>query len=228
MTGLPETEPVTARPPVKVLLIDLENCPSQINDLLSTLGDYVQVVICYAQSGAKVPLDWLVPLSEAIASQRLRVIKMAHVGKNAADFGICFYAGALMQQFPPDTDFTVVSEDADLDHAVHLLIGEGRTARRVGGRKDDKAGTLVATVTAALSLTDEVRTVASYCAMLLAHPDNRPGSETGLLNSLRSHFRQSQPLAEQVFQQLVAHGAIRISSGRVIYIESGVIALVGS
>jgi hypothetical protein len=213
--------------PAKVLLIDLENCPGQINDLLSKLGDYAQVVICYAQSGAKVPLDWLVPLSEAIASQRLKVIKMAHVGKNAADFGLCFFAGALMQQFPPDTDFTVVSEDADLDHAVQLLIGEGRTARRVG-RPEDRPGTLVATVTAALSLTDEVRTVASYCAMLLAHPDNRPGGEMSLLNSLRSHFRQSQSLAEQAFQQLVARGAIRISSGRVIYVESGVIALVGS
>jgi len=43
--------------PAKVLLIDLENCPNQINDLLSTLSDYAQVVICYAQSGAKVPLD---------------------------------------------------------------------------------------------------------------------------------------------------------------------------
>ena len=36
----------------QVLLIDLENCPSQINVLLKDLEQFSQVLICYAQSGA--------------------------------------------------------------------------------------------------------------------------------------------------------------------------------
>jgi hypothetical protein len=36
----------------RVLLIDLENCPSQINQLLDNLEQYSHVIVCYAQSGA--------------------------------------------------------------------------------------------------------------------------------------------------------------------------------
>jgi hypothetical protein len=41
----------------RVLLIDLENCPSQINQLMDNLEKYSHVVVCYAQSGAKILLD---------------------------------------------------------------------------------------------------------------------------------------------------------------------------
>lgn len=206
--------------PAKVLLIDLENCPSQINDLLAKLGSYSQIVICYAQSGAKVPLDWLVPLSEAIGSQRLKIIKMASVGKNAADFGICFFAGVLMQQFPPGTSFTILSDDTDLDHVVRLLTGEGRQAARVGGKKEDKP---VAAVVAAE--TEVPRTMASFCAALLAHPNNRPVKEDSLLNHLRSHFKQSQSLAEHIYKQLVQGGAVELSDGKVRYVDARLRAL---
>jgi len=34
----------------RILLIDLENCPSQINQLMKDLEDYSIIVVCYAQS----------------------------------------------------------------------------------------------------------------------------------------------------------------------------------
>ena len=77
----------------KVLLIDLENCPDQIFQLQEKLEQFSQVVVCYAQTGAKIPLDWLIPLSVAVSSSKLKIFKMTHAGKNAADFGICFFAG---------------------------------------------------------------------------------------------------------------------------------------
>lgn len=203
--------------PPKILLIDLENCPSQINDLLSKLDSYSQIVICYAQSGAKVPLDWLMPLSEAIASQRLKIIKMSSVGKNAADFGICFFAGALMQQFPPGTCFTVLSDDADLDHVVRLLVGEGRIASRVGSKKEEKPAASAGD-TGGESVGP--RTMASFCAALLAYPNNRPAKEEALRNHLRSHFQQSQSLADHVFSQLVQAGAIVLSEGKMRYVDA--------
>ena len=75
---------------MKVLLIDLENCPSQINELLENLENYSQVVICYAQSGAKIPIDWILPLTKVVNDDHLKIIKMPTIGKNAADFGITF------------------------------------------------------------------------------------------------------------------------------------------
>jgi hypothetical protein len=60
----------------KVLLIDLENCPTQIQQLKVDLDQYLQIVICYAHSQAKIPLSWLNELAEAIQRNKLRVIQM--------------------------------------------------------------------------------------------------------------------------------------------------------
>ncbi|MFH7245349.1 MAG: PIN domain-containing protein [Spirulina sp.] len=119
----------------KILLIDLENCPDQIHQLQKSLEEFSQVIICYARTGAKIPLDWLVPLSGTVSANKLKIFKMANGGKNAADFGLCFFAGALMQQLSPETHFVIISNDTDLDHVVSLLQSQGRTAERVGSQK---------------------------------------------------------------------------------------------
>jgi len=119
----------------KVLLIDLENCPNQLHHLPSDLANYTQVVICYAQSASKIPLNWLVPLSTAISANKLKIQKMERAGKNSADFGICFLAGALMHELPENTHFVIVSNDTDLDHTVHLLKSNGRSSERVGTKE---------------------------------------------------------------------------------------------
>ncbi len=74
----------------KVLLIDLENCPSQINELLENLANYSQVVICYAQSGAKIPIDWLLPLTQFVNDDHLKIIKMPNVKKMRRILGLLF------------------------------------------------------------------------------------------------------------------------------------------
>ncbi len=69
----------------RIMLIDLENCPGQIYQLMKDLQHYSHVVVCYAQSGAKIPLDWLMSLNPLINDNRLRIVKMPCVGKNAAN-----------------------------------------------------------------------------------------------------------------------------------------------
>ena len=98
----------------RILLIDLENCPDQIYHLQENLEQFSQVVICYAQTGAKIPLDWLISLSATVSSNKLKIVKMTNGGKNAADFGICFFAGVLMQHFQKETHFVIISNDTDL------------------------------------------------------------------------------------------------------------------
>ncbi len=70
--------------PNLVLLIDLENCPSQIDHLIKNLEQFSLVVICYAQSGAKVPIDWILPLTSAVNTNKLKLFKTPGTGKNAA------------------------------------------------------------------------------------------------------------------------------------------------
>ena len=196
----------------KVLLIDLENCPDQISQLQEKLEEFSQVVICYAQTGAKIPLDWLIPLSLVVSSNKLKIFKMTNGGKNAADFGICFFAGVLMQQLHKQTHFVIISNDTDLDHVVNLLKSQGRSAERISTKKEEnKTTTTTVQSTALVSASKE------YCTQLINYSQNRPASKETLLNTIRTKFKESPQLAADVFKLLTTQGAITISENKVSY-----------
>lgn len=213
---------------LQVLMIDLENCPGQINDLLDGLDQYAQVVICYAQSGAKVPLHWIHALSQALISGRLKIIRMPASGKNAADFGISFYAGMLAHQLP-EAEFTIVSNDSDLDHVVLLLRSLKHDAKRSGNRLTSASTANESTANSALSSPQnalghqmvtsatEGKSVATFCAMLLKQTQNRPCKVEGLMNSLKSHLYQSETLAQGAFDQLKKRGVIVVHESKVTF-----------
>ncbi len=174
----------------KVLLIDLENCPNQIDQLKENLELFSQVVICYAQSGAKIPLDWLMPLSGAVNENKLKIFRMANGGKNAADFGICFFAGVLMQKLQQETHFVIISNDTDLDHVVNLLKSQGRSAERVGAKKEEKPAIVIATTS--------LSPIKTYCMHLVAYSKNRPAKKETLRNSIECMFKGCPEIADNV------------------------------
>ncbi len=197
----------------RVLLIDLENCPSQITQLLENLEQFSQVVICYAHSGAKVPIDWILPLTSTVNSNKLKIFKTPGNGKNAADFGITFWAGVLMQQLPPQTHFTVVSEDADLDHAIALLKSQGRTAERINTKKEPLPSATPALIPSptAVSPTEE------YCIHLIKHSKTRPLKQETLLKSIKNKFKDTHNNPENILSDLAKSGAIAINNNAVTY-----------
>ena len=199
----------------RVLLIDLENCPDQISQLQEKLEQFSQVVICYAQTGAKIPLDWLIPLSATVSSNKLKIFKMTNGGKNAADFGICFFAGALMQQLHKQTHFVIISNDTDLDHVVNLLKSQGRSAERISTKKEENKTTTATTTT--VESTGFVSPIKIYCTHLVTYSQNRPANKDTLMNSIRSRFKESPESAGEVFKLLTTHGAIKISENKVSY-----------
>ena len=194
-------------PTPSVLLIDLENCPSQIQQLHEHLDEFSQVIICYAHSGAKIPLDWLMPLSSAVSANKLKIFKLASTGKNAADFGICFFAGILTQQLPEDTHFVIASNDTDLDHAVSLLKSQNRSAERIGTKGKP----------AASPADESLSSVAKYCAHLVTYSKNRPAKEDTLRNSIKNKFKDSPETASLVYKTLIEQGAVAISGTKVSY-----------
>lgn len=193
----------------RVLLIDLENCPGQIDQLQENLEQFSQVVICYAQTGAKIPLDWLIPLSVAVSSNKLRIFKMTSGGKNAADFGICFFAGVLMQQLHKETHFVIISNDTDLDHVVNLLKGQGCSAERIGNKKEEKETTTKATKTT-VETTVSSSLIKIYCMHLVTYSKNRPARKDTLLNSIKNKFKDSPEAAVEVFRLLTTQGAVTV------------------
>lgn len=194
----------------QVLLIDLENCPNQLQKLPENLADFSQVVICYAKSTAKVPLDWLHFLHKTINANRLKIIKMPNGGKNAADFGICFFAGVLMTQLPEKTHFVIISNDTDLDHAVNLLISQGRTAERVGYKpKKEKVEPI--------ELSESTLELIQYCAVLAKRPKGRAAKKETLLNSIKSVLQIEMEVAKSVFNDLVAQDIVTLSGTKITY-----------
>lgn len=194
----------------KVLLIDLENCPTQIQQLQVDLDHFVQIVICYAHSQAKIPLSWLNELAAAIQQNKLRIIQMAQGGKNSADFGLAFFAGALMQELPAQTEFIIVSNDRDLDHIVHLLKSQKRIAQRIGTMSEDLAKTTVPKP----AKRDDVLLV---CQALIKNTNNRPSTSEALKNSLRSYLSQNTEAAQAVYSILVNKNVITVRDGKITY-----------
>ena len=204
----------------RVLLIDLENCPNQIHQLQKNLEQFSQVIICYAQSGAKIPLDWLMPLSATVNANKLKIFRMANGGKNAADFGICFFAGALMQQLQQETHFVIISNDTDLDHVVNLLKCQGRSAERVGTKKEEKP--IIITATTSLS------PIKTYCMHLVTYSKNRPAKKDTLLNSIKNKFKDSPETAAEVFKSLTTQSAVILSENKVSYNDKKIKELASS
>lgn len=208
----------------KVLLIDLENCPSQINQLMNHLDEYSHIVVCYAQSGAKIPIDWMIPLTKVINEGRLKLIKMREVGKNAADFGIAFWAGVLMAKLPEQTHFDIVSNDTDLDYAVSLLTDQKRSAKRCGMKKDVSIPAVVKAVSTPTVVLPKIivpNTLDYYllesCLYLASMPSNKPVKKETLLNSIQSKFKSDKVDANKAVESLVKNGVISINGNKVGY-----------
>jgi len=197
----------------RVLMIDLENCPSQINRLMENLAQYTHVVICYAQSGAKIPIDWIAPLTATVNDNKLKIAKMPNIGKNSADFGIAFWAGLLMAKLPTESHFDIVSNDKDLDHVVNLLKDQGRSAVRVGVKMENFPSMMGSKESAFNGLNQ----LKEYCAHLLKHEKNRPVKKETLLNNIKSKFKTDDIDPEWIFDGLRKEGVITFRDNRIIY-----------
>lgn len=201
----------------KVMLIDLENCPKQLQNLPEDIDTYSRVVICHAHANAKIPLNWITLLAEAITAGRLKIQQMEKGGKNAADFGICFLAGALMQELPADTHFVIVSDDKDLDHAVHLLQAHQRSAERIGLLEHvDNASQLQPVV----DQKDEAAMIAVYCEHLRIHAKNRPAKPSTLQNSIRSSCQLDVKSTESLYKDMISNGIFCVVNQQIRYNES--------
>lgn len=198
-----------SEPSLRVLMIDLENCPNQIHQLMRNLEQFSQVLICYAQSGAKVPIDWIMQLTATVNDNRLKIVRMPSIGKNAADFGIAFWAGILMRELPPHTHFVIVSEDTDLDHVVGLLKSHGCGAERINTKKEEKPAVAPNPIPTPM--------LREYCGHLLKNSKTRPGSERTLLASIKSKLNSEHEQAEQVFGELKRVGALNVVEDKVVY-----------
>jgi hypothetical protein len=207
------------------LLIDLDNCPRQIEELPEALAGFQRAIACYGGIAPKVHVSVVPMLAAAINEGKLEIIGMQKRGKNAADFGLAFWAGRLSAEMPPETEFLILSQDADLDHVVNLLRSAGRQVERIDGKASkieiapkpaSAKKTQPVAATAKRSLDDFVD---SYCRQHLKTGKARPAKKTTLINSIKSCFKKHKEAnPEKIVQALLERGIIAIDGkGRVTY-----------
>ena len=119
-----------------------------------------------------------------------------------------------MQELPKETHFSIISNDTDLDHVVNLLKNQGRSAERIGMKKEGKEVTKTESETVDSVLVSPVKT---YCAHLITHSKNRPAKKDTLLNSIKNKFKETPKSAAEVFKVLTAQGAVTLVENKVSY-----------
>ncbi|MEZ6091565.1 MAG: PIN domain-containing protein [Pirellulaceae bacterium] len=113
----------------KILLIDLDNCPKDLEELRWNDNVFQMIVGCHGIQQPRVPLGLVSVLMSLIENGRMEIVEMPS-GKNAADFGLTFWAGRLSLRYP-NAEFLIASKDQDLDFAVGLLRKQGCRAKRI-------------------------------------------------------------------------------------------------
>jgi hypothetical protein len=207
------------RPSRCVLLVDLDNCPTELPIVANDCLHFARVIACHGVIEPRVSLSTAEKLASPIATGRLQILRMKRAGRNAADFGLAFYAGRLIETEPDTTMFVILSKDADLDHVVELIQALDRPACRVatleaacsvavsaaeGSPPDlenasstgDIAGHPKSVKTPAAlksipTVQDEeiMELTEDYAAHLAMHPRSRPARRKTLVRSIASELR---------------------------------------
>jgi len=191
-------------------LIDLDNCPKELADLPNRLADFTRIVACYGVNEPRLGLSLVRALAPAIAAGRLEFVGMEQRGKNAADFGLAFWAGRLLEQLPAHTEFVILSRDNGLEHIVNLLRREPRAARRAGSAVEAVTGVDQDDAVAEEFYTERLRTQL-----------HRPKRRRTLLKSIRTFFQNRQGLdADRILAALIRRGWVACDTeGIVTYPE---------
>ena len=204
-----------------VLLIDIDNCPKQIENLPHTIDQFTHVVACYGGVEPKIPLNLVTFLAKAINEGNLEIIAMRRKGKNAADFGLTFWAGKLMSELPSDTDFVILSQDTDLNHAIDLLQSAGRKAIRIDGKiKNININSIKnqndSNNKYSIQFVDEIE---EYYYQILQPGKARPRKRNTLQNNIKSYFKKRKDIKpEEIIKGLLEKEFIKFDAqGRVIY-----------
>jgi hypothetical protein len=92
---------------------------------------------------------------------------------------------------------------------------QGRSAERISTKKEEnKTTTTTKTTVESTALLAAIKT---YCTQLVTYNQNRPATKDALFNTIRTRFKESPQLAEEVFKLLTTRGAIKISENKVSY-----------
>lgn len=110
------------------LLIDYESV--QPRSLGALAGADLWATVFVGAHQHRLPFDFVASMQ--VLGERGRYVKVATPGKNALDFHLAFYLGALVSQYPNGT-YWILSKDSGFDPLIEHLQARGLTVERVAG-----------------------------------------------------------------------------------------------
>ena len=192
----------------KMILIDGENVPDQL-ELLSQISDSdVRIYLFLGPTQAKVPTDlWerFQPLGE-----RVKIVRMKGTGKNSLDFLMAFHFGSLSKE-TRNADYYILSKDKGFDPLVlhvreneHISCERKEKAQDIFSQKRDSRDPGTAEKRAEMFL-QKIKT------------RTRPRKLAKLRNDLASHFPGITERGKDAVVSALENKGVKVVSGRIVY-----------
>ena len=192
------------------ILIDYENVQEMALERLESLP--VSVVIFVGQNQKSIPIELF---RKACAFTGLiEVIESVAVGRNALDFQMACYAGAVSEK-EPSAFIHFVTKDKGFDAVVTYLKSLGRLA----ARSDSFLGLgLFASKDEFRKLTIEQRHEYAISKIAKFQTNSRPRKVKTLLSSMNAFFGKQLDESElkEIFDSLVSRNIISVGSSESI------------
>lgn len=198
----------------KILLLDIENLPKTETELLQYLAQYQYVYLVYAKTPMGFSLDGVVRLAPAISAGKLKVLKMSKIGKDAADFGLCFIAGQLSTQYKSsEVCFEIMSNDFSMEYVADLLKIAKFQAKVISAKplvNPNIAQQIKAEI-------DIQKLIFQYCSNLVRSNFSKPAKVESLINSLKANLKVEEKCAQLLVDELIRIKIIKNQSSKLQY-----------
>ncbi len=202
------------------VLIDFENVQPKNLSLLQDKRFKVYMFVGSKQTKLDMAI---VDVMQKLGSNRAKYVHVKETGKNALDFCLTFYLGAMVAKKPKGY-FHIISKDKGFDplvaHLMELGIKAGRhdclsqipivNAPEKVGKKETK--------------TSEIdKKLAVVLADLKRRGDSKPRKKDALINTLKNIFKNdlSEKEVDRLFRKLVESKQITVNNEKLAYHLTG-------
>lgn len=189
------------------VLVDFENV--QPKDIGVLKGGAYNVKVFLGPNQTKVPVCLAAALQALGENAEYIVLETA--GKNALDFHIAYYIGAL-SAVEPTARFHIISKDSGFDPLLHFLQGKKIHAQRTTCVAD------IPSLKQAAPATCEAQ-VEAVVADLVRRGASKPRTQKTLLSTIHAHFKKelSEPQLTALFSELCHRGIVKVEGTKVSY-----------
>lgn len=198
--------------PTNFVLIDFENV--QPDNLALLRENHFQVFVLVGSHQSKLDMEFVGDM-QALGTARAKFIHVKESGKNALDFCLTFYVGALVAKYPK-AYFHIISKDKGFDPFVAHLQG-----RNIKASRHDCISHIPIVTGGVLDKRDEVLQAAVN--NLKARGQAKPRTQDALINVLKHSIKNkmNDQEAAKLLQSLIQKKHIAVKAGIVTYKLTG-------